>query len=98
MCHSDRSKTCCNIWFRDRPRSDGKSFVEHLGPSHRGRKVVLLSGDRQEGVAYLAVMVGVKEIYADKTTEEKLAIVEQETHPVPFMWVMGLTLPRQLWR
>jgi heavy metal translocating P-type ATPase len=73
--------------FRDVPRADGKSFIQHLGPRHNVRKVILLSGDRQEEVAYLAKMVGVEEIYAEKSPEEKLSIVEQETRRAPTLYV-----------
>jgi heavy metal translocating P-type ATPase len=73
--------------FRDIPRPDGKSFIQHLGPRHNVRKVILLSGDRQEEVAYLAKMVGVEEIYAEKSPEQKLAIVQQETRRAPTLYV-----------
>ncbi len=73
--------------FRDVPRPDGKSFIQHLGPNHNVQKVILLSGDRQEEVAYLAKIVGVEEIYAEKSPEQKLAIVEQETRRAPTLYV-----------
>lgn len=65
--------------FRDVPRPDGASFIRHLGPVHGVQRVILLSGDRREEVEYLAKLVGVEEIYAEKSPEEKLEIVRKET-------------------
>jgi heavy metal translocating P-type ATPase len=65
--------------FRDEPRHDTSAFVSHLGPKHSAQKVILLSGDRESEVRYLADAVGIREILAGKTPEEKLAIVKQET-------------------
>ena len=65
--------------FRDEPRHDSSAFVSHLGPKHSAQKVILLSGDRESEVRYLAEAVGIREILAGKTPEEKLAIVKQET-------------------
>ncbi|TWU48672.1 Copper-transporting P-type ATPase [Rubripirellula tenax] len=65
--------------FRDTPRAEGKSFIRHLGPQHRIERVMLLSGDRESEVRYLADRVGVTEIHAEKSPEEKLEIVRKET-------------------
>ncbi|TWT76451.1 Zinc-transporting ATPase [Planctomycetes bacterium CA13] len=65
--------------FRDAPRKEGASFVRHLGPRHKVKRVMLLSGDRESEVRYLAEKVGVSEIYAEKNPEEKLEIVRKET-------------------
>ncbi len=65
--------------FRDAPRREGASFIEHLGPRHRIQRVMLLSGDRESEVRYLADQVGVSEIHADKSPEEKLTIVRAAT-------------------
>ena len=64
--------------FHDEPRSDSKSFVEHLGPRHHVDKVMLLSGDRESEVKYLANIVGITEVYFSKSPEEKVAIVSAE--------------------
>ena len=40
---------------------------------------MLLSGDRETEVSYLAEIVGITEVEANKSPEEKLAIVEKET-------------------
>ncbi len=65
--------------FRDAPRMEGAPFVSHLGPQHQIDRVMLLSGDRESEVRYLAKLVGIDEIHAGKTPEEKLAIVRSET-------------------
>ena len=65
--------------FRDAPRREGASFIQHLGPRHKINRVMLLSGDRESEVRYLADQVGVSEIHADKSPEEKLTIVRAET-------------------
>jgi heavy metal translocating P-type ATPase len=65
--------------FRDEPRRESTAFVSHLGPKHSAQKVILLSGDRESEVRYLAETVGIREVYSGKTPEEKLAIVKQET-------------------
>lgn len=64
--------------FRDTPRADGVAFIEHLGPNHHIKKVMILSGDREEEVRYLADQLGIKLVYAGKSPEEKLAIVRDE--------------------
>jgi heavy metal translocating P-type ATPase len=65
--------------FRDEPRQESTAFVSHLKPKHRAHKVILLSGDRESEVRYLADAVGITEVHAGKTPEEKVAIVKQET-------------------
>ena len=65
--------------FRDAPRTESRSFINHLGPKHHFARVMIVSGDRESEVRYLADQVGVTEIYAQKSPEEKLAIVRQET-------------------
>jgi len=65
--------------FRDAPREESRSFVSHLGPKHRITRVMIVSGDRESEVRYLADEVGITEIHAQKSPEEKLAIVRRET-------------------
>jgi heavy metal translocating P-type ATPase len=65
--------------FRDRPRTDGRPFIRHLGRSHQFDRVMLVSGDREPEVRYLAEQVGIKEVYAGQTPEQKLEIVRAET-------------------
>jgi heavy metal translocating P-type ATPase len=65
--------------FRDQPRAEGAPFVQHLGRRHRLEKIMLLSGDREEEVRYLAEQVGIPLVYAGQTPEQKLAVVQEET-------------------
>lgn len=65
--------------FRDSPRADSGTFIEHLRPKHGFKKVMIVSGDREEEVRYLANSVGITEVYAGKSPEEKVGIVAQET-------------------
>jgi P-type E1-E2 ATPase len=67
------------LQFRDAPRDDSRSFVAHLGPAHHFNRVMIVSGDRASEVRYLAEHVGVTEIHAQQSPEEKLAIVRAET-------------------
>ena len=65
--------------FRDEPRSESASFIGHLKPKHLFHKVMLVSGDRESEVRYLADRVGIGEVYASQSPEEKLVIVRRET-------------------
>lgn len=65
--------------FRDSPRADSESFIQHLVPKHGFKKVMIISGDREEEVRYLANSVGITEVYAGKSPEEKVDIVVKET-------------------
>ena len=67
------------IRFHDAPRKESASFIEHLEPKHGVGKVMLVSGDRQSEVMYLAESVGISEVHAGKSPEEKVAIVKEET-------------------
>lgn len=72
-------KYAATLRFRDAPRAESCSFVKHLGPKHDFERVMIVSGDRESEVHYLAELVGITEVYAQKSPEEKLAIVSKET-------------------
>jgi len=61
--------------------------VSHLRPKHAAGKVMLVSGDRESEVRYLAQTVGIKEVYAGKSPEEKVAIVTEETRRAKTLYV-----------
>jgi heavy metal translocating P-type ATPase len=65
--------------FRDQLRADGASFVKHLAPNHHFQRVMIVSGDRESEVRYLAELVGIQEIHFSQSPEQKLAIVRTET-------------------
>lgn len=73
--------------FRDAPRTESRPFIHHLSPKHHITKIVLLSGDRESEVRYLAEAVGITEIYAGQSPEEKVAIVRRETAAAKTMFV-----------
>ncbi|MBC7671458.1 MAG: cadmium-translocating P-type ATPase, partial [Polaromonas sp.] len=73
--------------FRDAPRAESRSFVNHLGPKHHFARVLLVWGDRESEVRYLADQVGITEVYAQKSPEEKLAIVRKEPAPARTLYV-----------
>jgi len=67
------------VQFRDEPRKDGRLFIEHLSRKHGYEKVMLVSGDRQSEADYLGNKVGIKDIIAEQTPEQKVEIVRQES-------------------
>ena len=73
--------------FRDAARAESRSFVNHLGPKHQFNRVMIVSGDRESEVRYLAGQVGITEIQAEKSPEEKLAIVRKETAAAKTLFV-----------
>ncbi len=75
------------LQFRDQPRPDSRSFVQHLGPKHQFRRTMIVSGDRESEVRYLADKVGVTEVHAGQSPEQKLALVRAETALAPTLYV-----------
>ena len=73
--------------LRDAPRAEGHSFIQHLGPKHQFQRLMIVSGDRKSEVRYLAEEVGITEIRAQKSPEEKLAIVRAETGRAKTLYV-----------
>lgn len=63
--------------FRDTPRRESHQFIRHLHPRHQVTRVMLLSGDRESEVRYLAESVGISEIHAGTSPEEKVAMVRE---------------------
>ena len=73
--------------FRDAPRAESRSFVKHLGPKHQFARVMIVSGDRESEVHYLAEQVGITEIHAQQSPEQKLALVRAETAKAKTLYV-----------
>jgi heavy metal translocating P-type ATPase len=65
--------------FHDAPRKDTRLFVDHLKPRHAVTRVMLVSGDRDVEVRYLAGLAGIREVHSAKSPEEKVTIVRAET-------------------
>ncbi len=73
--------------FRDEPRHESRDFILHLEPSHNVSKIMLLSGDREDEVKYLAEQVGITEALHGKSPEEKVAIVREESRLGPTLFL-----------
>jgi heavy metal translocating P-type ATPase len=73
--------------FRDRPRAEGAPFIRHLSRRHGLDRVMLVSGDRESEVRYLAELVGISEVYAGQAPEQKLALVREETRKANTLFV-----------
>jgi heavy metal translocating P-type ATPase len=67
------------LQFRDEVRTDSSSFINHLQPRHLFDRVMLVSGDRESEVRYLAEQVGIKHVYFSQSPEQKLELVRNET-------------------
>lgn len=73
--------------FHDRPRKEGKPFISHLRPKHHVNHLMILSGDRDSEVQHLADIVGITDVRASLTPEEKLEIVRAETEKTPTLFL-----------
>jgi heavy metal translocating P-type ATPase len=73
--------------FHDTPREESSAFVEHLAPHHNVKKVMLVSGDRESEVRYLAGEVGISDILFGKSPEEKVDIVRRESANGPTLFL-----------
>ncbi|NCT41287.1 MAG: cadmium-translocating P-type ATPase [Alphaproteobacteria bacterium] len=75
------------IRLRDAPRDDGKPFIDHLGPNHQFKEIMIVSGDRESEVTYLADMLGIKKTYASQSPEQKVEIVRAQTLLAPTLYM-----------
>ncbi|WP_370569486.1 heavy metal translocating P-type ATPase [Legionella sp. MW5194] len=75
------------LHFHDAPRPESKSFISHLTPAHQFKKIMLVSGDRESEVNYLAGLVPFTEVYASQSPEQKLAIVRRERKKAPTVFM-----------
>jgi heavy metal translocating P-type ATPase len=73
--------------FHDAPRKESSAFIGHLAPHHQVQKVMLLSGDREAEVRYLANQVGISEVLFGKSPEEKVEIVRKEAKKAPTLFL-----------
>ncbi len=81
------NKVAALFHFRDEPRVESEKFVNHLSPNHSFKKVILLSGDRESEVKYLANLIGIKDYYFSQSPEQKLEIVERESKLAPTIFM-----------
>jgi len=75
------------LQFRDEVRIESPSFISHLRPKHLFKKLMLVSGDRESEVRYLADQVGIEHVYFSQSPEQKLAIVRRETELAKTVYV-----------
>ena len=73
--------------FRDVAREDSRSFIAHLGPLHHFDRVLLVSGDRESEVRYLAGRVGISEVHSEQSPEQKVAITRAEMQRAPTLFI-----------
>jgi len=73
--------------FQDVPRTESRSFIHHLLPYHQVGRLMLLSGDRDAEVQHLASLVGIENVRAGASPEEKLAIVRAEAANGPTLFL-----------
>ncbi len=73
--------------FRDAPREEGLSFISHLAPNHQFNRIMLVSGDRESEVTYLAERMGITQSLSGQTPEQKLALVREETAKAPTLFM-----------
>lgn len=81
------SRFAAAIQFHDAIRADSRSFVQHLGERHGFHDVMLVSGDRESEVRYLAEAVGITDVHASQSPEDKVAIVHRSTAKGPTVFV-----------
>lgn len=75
------------LQFRDQPRGDSGPFLQHVGPLHNINRILLISGDREAEVRRLADELGIREVYAAQSPEQKLALVRDETKRAQTLYV-----------
>ena len=80
-------KYAATFRFRDLPRGESRPFVRHLAPKHGVSRTMILSGDRETEVLYLAEEIGITEALFGKSPEEKVAIVKKEAKLAPTMFL-----------
>ncbi len=81
------SKPTLLITFTDKLKKGGKEIIEHLKEKHGVKRIVILSGDTEEEVRNLANDVGINEIQAKLSPEDKFNIVQNETKAGHTMFV-----------
>ncbi len=73
--------------FYDEPRRESSTFIQHLGPRHAVKRVLIVSGDRDAEVRRLAEQVGIGEVHSAKSPEEKVEIVRAAAGHSPTLFL-----------
>ncbi len=75
--------------FRDVPRAESRSFVKHMGPKHQFGRVMIVSGDRESEVRYLADQVRITQIRPQKSPKKSwTSSVKRRLKRRHFTWAM----------
>ena len=74
-------------WFdmEDEIRTEAKEVISYL--HSKNIQTILLSGDTKERTKKIADILGIDKVYAEKTPEEKLLIIEQLNNETPVAMV-----------
>ncbi len=75
------------ISFKDIPRKESRSFISHVPKYHGIESIKILSGDRLSEVQHLADLVGITEVEAGLSPEEKLERVKRDTAFKPTVYI-----------
>ncbi|MBY0273581.1 MAG: cadmium-translocating P-type ATPase [Alphaproteobacteria bacterium] len=75
------------FYFRDTLRLEGQYFIAHLAPIHYFKKIMVVSGDRASEVNHIANELGITEVYASQSPEQKVDIVARETARAPTIFM-----------
>lgn len=77
----EEARLAACLRFHDKPRADTRGFLHHLRGRHGFRKLMIVSGDREQEVRFLAQQIGDVqiELHAGQSPEQKAAIVSAET-------------------
>jgi P-type E1-E2 ATPase len=73
--------------FRDEPRTEGTPFIQHLSPKHHFDRVLLVSGDKDAEVRWLAERVGIREVHSGQSPEQKVELVRAECQRAKTMFL-----------
>jgi heavy metal translocating P-type ATPase len=73
--------------FEDRPRSDSRSFLRHMGRRHSIERIVMLSGDRPQEVEAFAGSMGIIEVQGGMSPEQKVEEVRKLTAVAPTLYL-----------
>ena len=84
--------------FHDAPREGSRSFIEHLGEKHKYDKVMIVSGDREPEVRYLAELVGITDIHAEKTPKKKSRLSVRKQRNRKHCLSVTASMTRRRWR
>ncbi len=80
-------KLAATFQFFDAPRGDTRLFLQHLGPRHSALRTVLLTGDQAAPAEQLGKQVGIGEVRANQTPEQKLAFLHEANKAGPTLYV-----------